>query len=65
LEALSDVLKNLANISRRSELDEGIQLVSSRLGMSWDAVKEELESFKEQQRKIWPKPDKIAKTSII
>ncbi|GBF33730.1 DNA primase [Desulfocucumis palustris] len=61
LEALADVLKNLANISRRAEQDEGIQLVSSRLGMSWDAVKEELESFKEHQGKIWPKPDKIAK----
>ncbi|KJS15242.1 MAG: hypothetical protein VR69_14085 [Peptococcaceae bacterium BRH_c4b] len=60
-DALAGIVKNLANISRRSELEEGVKSVSARLNLSWDAVMEELRSFKENQRKNWPKPDKIAK----
>jgi DNA primase len=61
IDALAGIMKNLANISRRAELEDGVKTVSARLNLSWDAVMEELRSFKEEQRKIWQKPDKITK----
>lgn len=58
---LGDVLPNLVEIKSDIELEEGVKLVASRLNISWESVKGEIKRFKADQRKIWAKPDKIAK----
>lgn len=61
VEALRQIMTNLASVSGRVELEQAIKMVASRLNFTWDAIREELEQFKEKSRKNWPKPDKIAK----
>ncbi len=58
---LGEVLPNLAEIKSNIELEEGVRLVASRLNISWESVKGEIDRYKAGQRKIWAKPDKIAK----
>lgn len=60
-DVLGDVLPNLAAMRSDIELEEGVKLVASRLNISWESVKSEIRRFKADQRKIWAKPDKIAK----
>ncbi|MCL6612809.1 MAG: DNA primase [Peptococcaceae bacterium] len=61
LDILGEVLPNLAAIKSEIDLEEGIKLVAARLNISWESVKSEIRRFKADQRKIWAKPDKIAK----
>ncbi|MHB8916671.1 MAG: DNA primase [Desulfocucumaceae bacterium] len=61
LDILGEVLPNLAATESDIELEEGVKLVASRLNISWESVKSEIRRFKADQRKIWAKPDKIAK----
>ncbi len=58
---LGDLLPNLAAIKSEIELEEGVKLVASRLNTSWESVKSEIRRYRADQRKIWVKPDKIAK----
>ncbi|MFZ5649841.1 MAG: DNA primase [Bacillota bacterium] len=58
---LEDVLPNLAEMKSEIELEEGVKTVASRLSISWEAVRGEIRRYKASQRKIWAKPDKIAK----
>ncbi|MHB8158578.1 MAG: DNA primase, partial [Desulfocucumaceae bacterium] len=60
---LGEVLPNLTQIKSEIELEEGVKLVASRLGLSWEAVWGEIKRYKEKQRKTWVKPDKIAKNT--
>ncbi len=62
-EALMGILANLAMIPEGAQLEEGIQTVSARLALSWDAVKEELQRFRGNKRKIWQKTDIITKNT--
>lgn len=58
---LAEVLPNLASMKNEIELEEGVKLVASRLNLSWESIKSEIRRFQADQRKIWAKPDKIAK----
>lgn len=57
LEALEGILSNLALISDMVQLEEGIKVVSSRLTLSWDAVKEKLYQYKKNNYSKWKKTD--------
>ncbi|MFZ5645421.1 MAG: DNA primase [Bacillota bacterium] len=60
---LGEVLPNLVEIKSDVELEEGVKTVASRLSLSWEAVWGEIRRYKEHTRKIWAKPDKIAKNT--
>ncbi len=60
-DVLGEVLPNLAAMKSDVELEEGVKLVASRLNISWESIKSEIRRFRADQRKIWAKPDKIAK----
>lgn len=58
---LNQVLPSLAGMLTEADLEEGVKTVAARLNLSWETVRAELRSFKLNQRKNWPKSDKIAK----
>lgn len=60
---LDEILPNLSEIKSDIELEDGIKTVASRLNISWEAVKGEIRRYRASQRKIWVKPDKIAKNT--
>lgn len=62
-DVIGEVLPNLAEIKSDIELEEGVKTVASRLSLSWEAVWGEIRRYREHTRKIWEKPDKIAKNT--
>lgn len=62
-DVIGEVLPNLAEIKSDIELEEGVKTVAARLSLSWEAVWGEIRRYKESMRKIWVKPDKIAKNT--
>ena len=57
---LQQVITNLASITSLVEQEEGIKLIATRLNLSWNVIKSELDRFLTRKRLRQPIPDKIA-----